>query len=44
MNIIGVRELTDAQKATLKALGAVEDEIGALSCEVVEQVYVLCKF
>jgi hypothetical protein len=31
MNIIGVRELTDAQKATLKALGAVEDEIGALS-------------
>jgi WD40 repeat protein len=31
MNISGVKGLTEAQKATLKALGAVEDEMQALS-------------
>ena len=31
MNITGVRGLTEAQKATLRALGAIEDEMGALS-------------
>ena len=30
MNITGVKGLTEAQKATLKALGAVEDEREAL--------------
>jgi WD40 repeat protein len=31
MNITGVKGLTEAEKDTLKALGAVEDEMGALS-------------
>jgi WD40 repeat protein len=31
MNITGIKGLTEAQKATLKALGAVEDTMGALS-------------
>jgi hypothetical protein len=31
MNITGVKGLTEAQRATLRALGAVEDERGALS-------------
>jgi WD40 repeat protein len=31
MNITGVKGLTEAQKAMLKALGAVEDAMGALS-------------
>lgn len=36
MNITGVKGLTEAQKATLKALGAVEDERGVLSSEMEE--------
>lgn len=31
MNITGARGLTEAQKATLRALGAIEDEMGAFS-------------